>query len=69
MSCYFLLLSISGIESASLTSPALAGEFFTTSTIWETLVLFITVLLIMYLVCLVAPDSSSLFIPPFLWVN
>ena len=26
-----------GIESASLTSPALAGGFFTTSAIWETL--------------------------------
>ena len=28
-----------GIETASLTSPILAGEFFTTSTTWEALVL------------------------------
>ena len=33
----------SGIEPASLTSPALAGRFFTTSTTWEALNLVITV--------------------------
>ena len=32
-------LSYSGIEPMSLTSPALAGRFFTTSTIWEALAL------------------------------
>ena len=34
-------LSNPGIESASLTSPALAGKFFTTSPTWEAHVWFI----------------------------
>ena len=33
-------LSDSGIEATSFASPALAGEFFTTSTIWEAQVPF-----------------------------
>ena len=38
MDCHFLLqgnLPDPGIEPMSLMSPALAGEFFTTSTTWE----------------------------------
>ena len=39
MGCYVLLQGIFGTEPASLASPALAGQFFTTSATWETQVL------------------------------
>ena len=52
-------LSNQGIEPASLMSPALTGEFFTTSTTWKVLITFLPTEIALWL-----PITKYISLPP-----